>query len=1158
MNGDAGRDDADLAQQFARVGEAGTPRERGLALADIGETLARGVKGGTLDEAIQALTAAREILPGDEPRRAAVALSLGVLLAKRHTAGQRPLDRDEAIVELRYGLEGTGLDAAQIASARMVLGLLLLFRIRDSEDKTAGMTRSLESLVAGDRPELFEAIELLAGVDEATLPGSVKPLPEVVSAMVTSSQLVSKLRRGEELGFEEPMATARHVLGVFAELGAGQPEAARVFDGMRAVLDSMETRATGDFTGAEDRLREMRELAEAMPAGLFRALLHLESGITRAIRGRQNEPGDDLAAAQEHLLQALAEMSPDLSLHEATLRMQVALKVYDAALRSSPEAAQEAVQLATRLLESQDFADPKDLAWSRALSGQAQATRAQLTGDPENYRNAQELLRAAAPRADDSLLAGFVVPSLGALLASGGHGGLGDSVGAQLLSRAADFQAEAIAAETVRSPLLPALRGVAGFSRIFGQPGERELVAAVQNLSMALDELPSDYAWRNVFSLGLGVARTLLGLLRQSDTEIREAVDLLIASAETAAQADPIRPAMLAAGGMGCLYLGTIATDIAMVDRAIGLMKEASASPVLFYGQRAKLLRCIGYGLLLRAENGDRPGDLDESIRLLKEATELETDAAAPNPSTLVDLCRAQHLKGDGAAVGTGLAALRAYGTQVLLQTGSAYGLAAAEGAADLAHQIAGWCVHDGQADKAVEALELGRGLVLHAATTATSVPGLLSRAGHRDLAQEWEDSAGSPAEPFDALIGSRDPADLRMAEFLTGVGELNIPSDLRHRVLTALAGSGEGASLTAAPTPDDLQAALRELELDALVYLLPGLESALVVAGEGPLTSLELPEPATDRPTGREDLCDWSWTAVMEPVLKALKAEERGGVLRVVLVPCGTLGSVPWHAARRWTPEGLRYACQDAAFSYIASGRQLIDLSKRKRLRLTSDPRFIANPGGDLPWASIGADGVREACYGKTADLTGRASVAELRDQLMRALPGKDSPGASMFYMACHGTTGKSPSESALWLSETDPLPVSEILAQAAGRSSKVSAGGLVVLTACESDLSEHDHDEALTLATAFLAAGATTVVGTRWMIHELDSAVLMFMFQHFLVTEKLPPGIALQRTQWWALDAGRTVPSTMPDLLADEVRRGELPLARVATWAAFTHQGR
>ncbi|WP_262412312.1 CHAT domain-containing protein, partial [Streptomyces fungicidicus] len=51
-------------------------------------------------------------------------------------------------------------------------------------------------------------------------------------------------------------------------------------------------------------------------------------------------------------------------------------------------------------------------------------------------------------------------------------------------------------------------------------------------------------------------------------------------------------------------------------------------------------------------------------------------------------------------------------------------------------------------------------------------------------------------------------------------------------------------------------------------------------------------------------------------------------------------------------------------------------------------------------------------------------------------------------------------------------------------------TAGPLVVLSACETDLSTGDHDEALTLSTALVARGAADVVGSRWAVDDCATA--------------------------------------------------------------------
>jgi CHAT domain-containing protein len=117
-------------------------------------------------------------------------------------------------------------------------------------------------------------------------------------------------------------------------------------------------------------------------------------------------------------------------------------------------------------------------------------------------------------------------------------------------------------------------------------------------------------------------------------------------------------------------------------------------------------------------------------------------------------------------------------------------------------------------------------------------------------------------------------------------------------------------------------------------------------------------------------------------------------------------------------------------------------------------------------------------------------------------------------------------------------------------------AAGGLVSLAACGSDLARAEYDEALTLATAFLAAGAVTVVGARWDMPDSPTAVLMFMFHHFLTAVGLPARDALRMAQLWMLDPGRTAPAEMPARLAAEAGRADL--AELSAWASVTHQGR
>jgi hypothetical protein len=551
----------------------------------------------------------------------------------------------------------------------------------------------------------------------------------------------------------------------------------------------------------------------------------------------------------------------------------------------------------------------------------------------------------------------------------------------------------------------------------------------------------------------------------------------------------------------------------------------------------------------------------------------------------LIGLAQLERRVGDGqAAIRAGLAALRARARDVLLQAGPAHGLVTARIAAAEAAEIAAWCLADDAAGQAIEALELGRGLVLHAATSVADLPELLNRAGRADLAGEWRTLAGQhPAEqPWDA-------ADRPLTATVLLGPSLAVPSDLRARTLTAL---GDDA-IVSPPGHQEIAAALRQAGADALVYLVPPADGApgnalLVPAAGGEPRALPLPgltaatrgpldefaaaqasllaEDAEDADALPEwggklgPLCDWAWTAVLEPLLPQLPRAAPDAPPRLVLVPVGELGLVPWHAARRPAPgAGWRYAIADAVFSYAASGRQLAGVSRRRALPLTGDPVIVAPPAKDLESGLAEASAVRaiypNARYlGLAAERPGEppADGPATPESVLRVLPAEHAAGASMLHLVCHGLASAGGAETSHLLLEDDrTLTVKEILGQANGRPAG-SPGGVVVLAACQTDLTAADHDEALTLSTAFLAAGAVTAIGSRWSIPDNASAVLLFMFHHYLTTGAGAPADALRAAQLWMLDPHREHPPSMPP----ELRQLRVP-RHVFAWGALTHQG-
>ena len=181
----------------------------------------------------------------------------------------------------------------------------------------------------------------------------------------------------------------------------------------------------------------------------------------------------------------------------------------------------------------------------------------------------------------------------------------------------------------------------------------------------------------------------------------------------------------------------------------------------------------------------------------------------------------------------------------------------------------------------------------------------------------------------------------------------------------------------------------------------------------------------------------------------------------------------------------------------------------------------------------------------------------------MLAALPHGNSAGASLLHFGCHGRAAIPVLDSHLDLGEESTagqegkkggLAVRDILSQA--RTRPPAAGGLVVLASCLSDRTEADYDEALTLATAFLSAGAAGVVGARWRVEDGQTALFMAIFHGYLNLSGSTPAQALRSAQLWMLDPDRTPPDGLPKVLSDEA--GLPDLAHPAAWAAFAYQGR
>lgn len=597
---------------------------------------------------------------------------------------------------------------------------------------------------------------------------------------------------------------------------------------------------------------------------------------------------------------------------------------------------------------------------------------------------------------------------------------------------------------------------------------------------------------------------------------------------------------------------------------------------------RPFVIQSLGMALMRRYELSRDPADLAEMTEAFATARELD-----PTPGSKVWQMASQlqglvkyHTGDRVAARRLMIESLRGFAWGVLLQADVAGATLAARDAASEAMDAALHCLRDDAVDEAVMALDAGRGLTLFAATQIRDVATRLDGLEEQQLADRWRAATRPGAGP--------------------------VPPELRKDVVVALSAADSGRVLDP-PTVDEIQSALSTLDSDALVYLVParGIMPgvAAVVPSSGPPTWMILPElmlgggrqldkylqlsalrgdpardvsPTKDADTFRarlDSLCEWSWRAVMGPVLDLVGRHApapAGRVQRIVLVPMGDLALVPWHAARE-PVDGRAYAVQRCSFSYAVSARMLCDSAHRPPVPVSSLGMILGDPDTTdpanghrapaLPAARAEAFAVRQAFYraaryvGQRPDGSASPSGPGDRDAVIAWLTSHQPGAGAVLHLACHGVTRADADDgsSYLLLAGGNRLTAEELVGLLADRPHR--SIGLVVLAACRSGVSTRGYDEAYSLGTTFLAAGVRSVLSTQWSIPDGATSLLMFMFHHFLRAEGHPPRDALRRAQLWMLDPRRCPPDSMPPQL-----RGQLDDTEPAdptTWAAFVHSG-
>ncbi len=1182
------------------------------------------------DEAIRILAECEPGLPRDDPRRLHVRFAAAQTRAIRHLMLDGPADdRHLALAELAEISDLPGCGAAMAGLGHYLCAMLLvtspvdddLRRVATRYDSVAHR-RFLRALGTRSGPahenarQALDHLNHLNHLNRLPEPGAACP---VTAAEILDLRAFAVLHQREGGPAEEDLRLATAL--VEQAIGLTQDDDPDL--GMRHAMIGF---VRGELAKRQSHPDDYGELvqslitaAEKLPQGYqMQPVLLGMLGEFAGRHGPGRHPSHEAGIAAAELVErALRHVPAD---HPARATVLTRLGEILLAHTVFDHSAGHLDRIRGLLKEamSQPAVDEANKAVNHYLLGLADGVAALFGGDFQRFDAAAEQLRHAAELAPPGHRLRVSIPvALAAMLRirSVRYGNL------ELLDAADHYAAAALTAlreagagagadaddMTIVLEQQLALAPVMRQASRLGRPDAHAVDTAARQLEELAGRFPADHHLRHSVESDRQLLRMLsMAPLGAGPSPARSILPSFAAAFESLAAGmsrrtrphDQAAPLALAMAGQAKAASGLARHNRRLVNEGLAMLFQAWDATIsippdhAFWGNAPTVLHLLSKGLRVKYYlTGDR-ADLSHAIARLEDAhREIRQRPMGTLPAVIsYELAEAYWARGDSnlgdrrRAAESGQRVLRDYAKDVLLQSSADRAFAAALSAADKASVIARWCLAAGLPEAAVEALELGRGMVLHTAVTETTVPALLREAGHPDLAAEWEASGGTGPAPWDGATG---PAEL--AGLLAGLPQAPLPSDLRQRVIAVIEDTETERNLLAPPGVAEIAAALRAANVDALAYLLPGQEDedypeglAVLVGADERVRDITLPRleagprsrvdtfaaaqrewlqaerardeeaaiPARRRWRGAlADVCDWAWTAAMDEVLSAVPAVP-GRPARLVLVPVGKLGLVPWHAARRTVPHGgRRYACQDAIISYAASARQYVTARRLAPRPWRTEPALIAV---SEYWTDRAIGEIRRRCYPRGRLLAGPEANAQ---NVRGLLPGPGSPGASLLHAGTHAEPAEHPLGSRLRLQGGESLSLTDLLRQARDRPADV-AGGLIVLAACGTDLTGRAHDEALTLATAFLALGAVGAVGTRWPVRDVPTAVFMTVFHQHLNSGYEEPAAALRATQLWMLDPHRDVAGRIDPALAGEMRT--IDPDALEAWAVYTYQGR
>jgi tetratricopeptide (TPR) repeat protein len=242
-------------------------------------------------------------------------------------------------------------------------------------------------------------------------------------------------------------------------------------------------------------------------------------------------------------------------------------------------------------------------------------------------------------------------------------------------------------------------------------------------------------------------------------------------------------------------------------------------------------------------------------------------------------------------------------------------------------------------------------------------------------------------------------------------------------------------------------------------------------------------------------NLTAWLWPAAVGPLL-----DELGDICDVVLVPCGVLAFLPFHAAWRKDHGGLgrEYALDRVAIRYTPTASAI-------RTPNTDAASVLAVEGPRLPFSPGEVQAAKQAFALSMLIDSAHAS----RSAVLEAMPKSD-----VLHFCSHAKAElNDPLESHLELAGGERLTLRDVL----GLTPRPIR--LAVLSGCTTAVPGTPlPDEVVSLATGLLHAGAQGVVASLWPVDdECTNQLMREFYSHWRKDgrESMPPHLALRLAQ-------------------------------------------